>query len=210
MREGINRFVTDARTRKRRALSALPSARIGEAHGTVRVSGRIRQGDQSLKAPLSGRRCVGYELVIYISGAVTGGTGNMYQPPAWRRLVDMQKACPFLVADESGEARVDTSGPFSLILVDDRTGTTKGPHPGEHRELARFLKSKGIDATTWLGNWRAFKYGEGILREGDRVTIGGDTAEEIDPRGERTGLRSPPEKLVLRGTEARPLLIAKP
>jgi hypothetical protein len=72
------------------------------------------------------------------------------------------------------------------------------------------LSSKGITATTWFGRWRALQYGEGVLREGDPVTIGGDSVEEIDPRGERTGLRSPPEKLVLRGTEARPLLIGKP
>jgi hypothetical protein len=209
MKEGIDRLLPGRTARKRRALAALPSARIGEAHGTVRVSGRIRPGEQLLKAPLSGRRCVGYELVIYTWGGVTSG-GAEYGTAEWRWLVDAQKACPFFVADEGGEARIDTSGPFSLALVHDRTGTTKGRYPGEHRALARFLKSKGIDATTWLGGWRAFKYGEGVLVEGELVTVGGDSAEEIDPRGERTGLRSPPEKLVLRGTEKRPLLIATP
>jgi hypothetical protein len=39
--------------------------------------------------------------------------------------------------------------------------------------------------------------------------FGGDSAREIDPGGDSPSPRSPPLRLILRGTDAQPLLIGR-
>jgi hypothetical protein len=188
-----------------RTLAAQPRARVQEAHGTVRLTGRVRRTGEPLYAPLSGRRCVAYEMFIY-ERLRPGGVGMS----GWHRFVEQRQVDPFVVADESGEARVDTSGPFRLALVHDRIGTTGGfgPYPGTHRELGQFLESVGVETRGWLGFWKVFHYREGVIEEGELVSVGGACTREVDPTGDRADPRSPPERLVLHGTEALPLLIS--
>jgi hypothetical protein len=47
-----------------------------------------------------------------------------------------------------------------------------------------------------------------VLEEGELVSVGGGSAREVDPTGDKPDPRSPPERLILRGTEALPLLIS--
>ena len=128
----------------------------------------------------------------------------------WHCLVEMRQACPFALADESGQARVDTSGPSVLALVHDRTGATGGlsRYPGKHPELGVFLESAGFVPSTLFGFWRPFRYAEGVLEEGEVASVGGACDREVDPTGDRGDARSPPERLVLRGSDTAPLLIS--
>jgi hypothetical protein len=192
-----------ARRRARRTERALAARRrtwVGEAHGPVRVTGRIHRDAKLLEAPLSGRRCVIYELVV--------DELSSESPSLWRRLLDLRQACPFLLEDDSGTARVETAGPGFVALVHDRVGVTSGIYPGNHRELSMVLESWGVLPTTWLGRWRPLRYAEGVLELGELVTVGGNGAREIDPGGESLGHRSPPQRLVIRGSEEEPLLIS--
>ena len=115
-----------------------------------------------------------------------------------------------MVADESGEAQVDTSGPFLLALVHDRTGDTGwfGGYPGKHGELAAFLESTGYQSTNWLGLWKAFRYAEGCSKRASSSRWAAPARVRWIPTGDRSDPRSPPERLVLRGTDALPLLIS--
>ena len=185
--------------RTERALAARQRTWISEAHGPVRVTGRIHRDAKLLEAPLSGRPCVVYELVIDELSSAT--------PPLGQRLLDLRQACPFLLEDDSGTARVDTAGPGFVALIHDRVGVTSGIYPGKHRELSRVLESSGLLPMTWLGRWRPLRYAEGVLEPGELVTVSGDGAREIDPGGDRTSVRSPPQRLVIRGNEEEPLLI---
>lgn len=183
-----------------RALAARPRSWICEARGPVRVTGRIHPDGEVLEAPLSGRRCVVSELLVDVQNH--DGTG------LWRRVVDLQQASPFLLSDETGTARVDTSGPFSLGLVHDRMGMARGAYPGAHLKLSVILEGMGLNPVNWLGRWRPIHYAEAVLERGELVSVGGDSLRELDQGGDSAGPRSPPERLVLRGTEAQPLLIA--
>ena len=185
--------------RTERALATRQRSWISQAHGPVRLTGRIHQDAELLQAPLSGRRCVVYELVVeeLSSGA----------PSIWQRLLDLRQACPFLLADDSGTARIDTAGPGFVALVHDRVGVTSGIYPGDHLELSKVLESSGLLPMTWLGRWKPLRYAEGVLELGELVTVGGNGAREIDPAGDRPSLRSPPQRLVIRGSEEEPLLI---
>jgi hypothetical protein len=143
---------------------------------------------------------VAYEVVV----DTAGGRGG------WSRLVELREARPFLVADESGEARIDTSGPFLMSLSYDRTGDIGGfsKYPGEHQAVASFLSSLELVLTNWLGRWRQIHYAEGVLEESELVVVSAESVLEVDATGERASPRSPPQRLVLRGTEALPLLIS--
>jgi hypothetical protein len=200
-----NLLIPSRAKRVDRALAAKPRALVEEAEGTVRLAGRVRRIGDLLQAPLSGRPCVAYELCVNESGQ--GGP----ESSGWYRLIEMRQACPFVVADESGEARVDTDGPFRIAVTYDRTGTTRwfGEYPGIHRDLARFLKAEGYLATGWFGRWKVFHYAEGVIEEDQLVTVGGASAREFDAAGRPPDRRSPPERLVLRGTDAQPLLISE-
>ncbi|HXI59876.1 MAG TPA: hypothetical protein VNO55_27600 [Polyangia bacterium] len=196
-------FPTRAR-RISRALAAQRRVRVQEASGAVRLTGRVRRAGELLRSQLSGRPCVAYEVFVYVPGA-TGGQSMAN----WLRLVDLRQACPFVIADESGEARVDTSGPFFLALVHDRVGSTGfSRYPGKHGLLGLLLEERGFRPSNWLGFWKGFSYVEGVLKEGELVSVGGGSAREVDPTGDKPDPRSPPERLVLRGTEALPLLIS--
>jgi len=199
-----NSFWPSRRRRVERALVARPRALVHDAHGTTRLTGRVRRIGELLCAPLSGRPCVAYEVVVQELGR-SSGPGV----PAWRS-VERSDAHPFLVADESGEARIDTSGPYLMSLSYDHSGNTGGfdKFPDKHPALATFLLSLAVVPTNWLGRWRRFRYAEGVLEEGELVSVSADSVLEVDPMGERADLRSPPRRLVLRGTEARPLLIS--
>jgi hypothetical protein len=76
-----------------------------------------------------------------------------------------------------------------------------------HHALSVILEEHGLKATNWRGRWRPIFYSEGVLEQGALVSVGGNAAPEIDQGGESAGPRSLPERLVLRGTDAQPLLI---
>jgi len=185
--------------RTERALAARQRTWISEAHGPVRVTGRIHRDAKLLEAPLSGRPCVVYELVI---DELSSGS-----PSLWQRFLDLRQACPFLLEDDSGTARIDTAGAGFVALIHDRVGVTSGIYPGNHLELSMVLESCGVLPMTWLGRWRPLRYAEGVLEPGELVTVGGNGAREIDPGGDRPSVRSPPQRLVIRGSEEEPLLI---
>jgi hypothetical protein len=182
--------------RDQRELEAYPDTLVSEGSGAVRVTGRVHGVRELLEAPLTGRPCVAYELIV-------GGQ----MPAGYLRLMNQQDARPFLVTDESGTARVDTSGPFRLALR-PQVGTTSGPYPGKHKALSLLLESRGLRAENWLGRWRRLNYAERVLEQEQLVSIGGPSDREPDPTAERSGPRSPPLRLVLRGTENHPLVIA--
>jgi hypothetical protein len=187
------------RSRINRALAARPRALVHDAHGTVRLTGRVRRIGDLLRAPLTGRPCVAYEVVVDEPG--TGG---------WQRCVELREVRPFMVADESGEARIDSSGPFLMSLSYHRTGNTSAfsIYPGLHEDLASLLSTEGVVSTSWFGRWKRFRYGEAVLEEGGLVSVSAGSVLEVDPTGERANQRSPPERVVLRGTQALPLLIS--
>jgi hypothetical protein len=189
--------------RIRRQLNAYPGTLVLSANGAIRVTGRLRGDGERLQAPLSGRPCVAYELVVDGWVRLGGGPDSTVR----RRFVDLRDARPFLVTDESGTARIDTSGSFRLALRPDFAGRTRGAYPGKHHALSLLLESRGIVATGWLGRWKPFDYAEGVLAEDQLVSVGGPSDREVDPTGERSGPRAPPVRLVLRGTEGQPLLI---
>jgi hypothetical protein len=185
----------DARTT--RALSERPRTSIRDgADGIVRVTGRVRRRGELLKAPVSGRPCVAFQLLV-----------EHHSGDGWGKLLELRDARPFVIADETGEALVDTAaGPFHLALnSDERGGTGLFDRIGE----AQLQALMSVGAFESPGRTRGKRrYREGILREGETVAVGGRGVREVSAEAPSINPREPPQWLVLRGTADEPLLIS--
>lgn len=152
-----------------------------------------------MTAPLSGRPCVAFKVSVV-----------QRQTRMWFPVLNLRKAHPFAVADETGEALVDTSGGYKLLLVPELEGHTDWSDRADAetlKALGDLLRSRKIATKNWYGGWKKMRYEEAILAEGDKVTVGGLGFHESSAVGTRANLRDPPQRLVLRGTPGQPLLI---
>lgn len=182
--------------RVRRALARRPRVQIDAASGRkLRVTGRVRPRGEPLIAPVSGRPCVAFQLFV-----------EERNGRRWIDLLELRDAQSFTVADETGEALVDTSGPFALALVPDEQGAMGWFDRITPAQLQALRSTLGSRATTWYGGWKRLRFKEGLLETDDRVSVGGSGEREQSPEGQ-SNLREPPERLVLRGTADEPLLI---
>ena len=102
-------------------LKATPWADIGEAPTGVdiRLSGRLAflEG-KSLTAPMSGRKCAAWRILIeeeFREGQRDG------EPSKWEKVVDEFEAMDFLLIDDTGCARVESTH-LTLVAEYDATG----------------------------------------------------------------------------------------
>ena len=191
----------DGHARERR-----PRARIREIRdGLVRVTGQVRCHGELLRAPVSGRPCAAFHVLVEERRSFRT------QDNGWTVLLDLQDARPFSVVDDSGQATVDTSGPMELALKGIR-GPMRRPDPAKRAQLEgvkRLLESRGFSTRTLLGLPRTLLYEETIVAEGQKISVDGLGIHEVASDGERGGPREP-EHVVLRGTKEEPLLISDP
>lgn len=148
----------------RRTLAQAPKRAVAEApHGQlVRLAGRAQLFEESLQAPLSGRPCVHYLLVVeeYRSSGKSG---------RWVEVIREEVSVDFLLRDASGAARVRMGGARVDIARDrsTRSGTFDDATPTEAAILARH----GKEATTFFGFNRKHRYHEGVLELDEHVTV---------------------------------------
>jgi hypothetical protein len=91
------------------------------------------------------------------------------------------------------------------------SSSTNGTHCAARqpirRALTRLLEG-GASTKNILGLARSISYEEGILADKQEVSVTGLGLQEVTPDGESAGVRSPPMRLILRGTSAEPLRIS--
>ena len=173
--------------RTRRHLRGARRSAIVEApnHAVVKITGRLGYALQPILAPLTGRRCALYSVVVWRE----------------RALIRDVDGVSFYLTDPSGHALVEISDPsrLRLALVNDarfRLGTQQVAD----RELEAFLRWHGRRARRLLGRSEPIQFEEGVLEEGEEVTVCGVGAWEVDPSPEAwmVGYRDFPRRLRLR------------
>jgi hypothetical protein len=164
---------------------------IGKIHGTLRYL------DEPLKAPLSGRLCAYYEVLVeeYRSNGKSG---------SWHEIICERQSQDFLVEDETGMARVTMQGAEVAVVKDSHraSGTFKAATP----DLEAFLARHGRSSKGWLFN-KSLRYKEGVLAAGELVAVCGLGTREPDPdpRAATGGYRDQAMRLVLSGNAEMPL-----
>ena len=163
----------------RPALSAIqrdPGREI--AGGNVRVTGKAWNQGPLLHAPVTQRPCLAYHLRL-----------EEQDEGRWREVLVLRDARPFLVEDEIGKVLVQPEKDFDVALAEHALGgssTMKVEDPARYRNLASVLQTAGISLTVpWLGFERNFRCFEGVVEQGEVVSVLGHAAHEVRPDGER-------------------------
>lgn len=158
----------------KRRIRSLPKSSIAETPEgiDVRVTGELEYVDglAPLVAPLSGRACVAWRVIV----RERRGGKNKH----WVKVVEEESAIDFVLVDPSGRARVDGTA-LSLALDVDASGGT-GFFQQDVPQLERFLSDRGISTRGFIFG-KTLQYKEGVLELGEKVTVAGSATWEKDP-----------------------------
>jgi hypothetical protein len=175
----------------RQTIADLPDGQPGRIVGVVLAA-------EPLEAPLSGRRCVYFEIVVESDA---GGD----DPPrhhAWQRRVS------FVIDDGTGRAFVDADSARMTPLADRYTasGEYDAPSVREAALLARFGEDGGPRY-----RHRRHRYREAVIEVGASVVMVGAGVREPDPDALGAPYRGgQPTRLRMISSVRNPLVISKP
>lgn len=171
---GVGGWYFSEHQRRLRELREVDVIKIADvvAGDVVRIVGVLRHEGELLRAPLSGRACVHFD--VRVSELVSRGKHS-----SWVERFSEIGSRPFVIEDESGRALVETTR-FVCAIVRDanrRSGTFQDATP----EMEALLSRHAMDSTGFLGLNRSLRYEEGVLEPGERVTVLGRARWEDDP-----------------------------
>ncbi|MFB6319611.1 hypothetical protein [Saccharicrinis sp. FJH54] len=131
---------------------------------TAKISGKIEIVGEALQAPLSGRKCAAY--MVLVEQKVSNGKSTH-----WRTIIKEEKACRYVIRDGYKCAWVNHNNCKSYIVQDKnyRSGLWNDATP----ELENFLNLHGYKSENILGLNKTVRYKEGVLENGERVAVAG-------------------------------------
>jgi hypothetical protein len=184
----------------RRALRAAPMVRIADAKTgeVIRISGRIRAVGDMVRAPLSQRQCVFYDVTVEEARS-RGKSGQ------WTQIVRETDGVDFLVEDRTGKALVYAGG-MKVVTVKDHERQS-GTFNDATADLEAFLARHGKWSKGLVFN-KNLRYREGVFEPGDRITVLGLARweQDPDPTSAGTGYRDVPKRLVVSPRKDGPVL----
>lgn len=130
----------------------------------ARIQGTIVYAGKSLTAPLSGRRCSYYYILV--EEKRSSGKSS-----SWHNLIEEEVAGDVVIRDGNSYAIIDTNMVKSYLVQDAQysSGFLNDASP----VLEAYLKKHGQKSTDWLGFNDTLRYKEGILEEGELLTVVG-------------------------------------
>lgn len=185
----------------KRALRSRSSVPIAEARARsrVKVVGRVVAVGEPLSAPITGRPCVHWQLVI--ESKQRSGKSDL-----WVEVLRRQGVQDFFVADETGRALVRPGESWQFAAEADRAPAS--PAAEIEPRLWDFLRAE-LETIPEAAMGTRLRCREGVYEIGEEVAvIGRATLEpDPDPPPERAGsYREPPKRLCLDPSAKLPLL----
>jgi hypothetical protein len=153
----------------------IAEARSAEA---ARIVGEVQDGEK-LAAPLSGRLCVHYVVMVVRATVMNKAAwapvdlGTWREPPP-EQLLREERGVSFCVVDGSGRALVDSAGAVTELMQDWYTLTEIEPLTEAQRA---FLLRNGLESHVG----RPLALYEAVLQPGDRVSIQAVGVREPEP-----------------------------
>ncbi|MBI5533731.1 MAG: hypothetical protein HY898_13505 [Deltaproteobacteria bacterium] len=192
----VNRVARGARDPIRRC-----TIRDAEEGRLVRIVGEMKADQESIRAPLSGREVLAYDVTVawtqYNSDEVFHTEGE---------------AVPFLLSDDSGLLRIDPCA--ARFEFEVRTAFQGGFLNALAPRVVEYLKARSIQTTTALGFNVGLMVREWVLEPGDTLAVIGIAHWESDPSGVPTaepGYRDTAKRLrVIAPPDGQVLLTARP
>ena len=196
---------TLAMRRLRRDICAVPRRSLADVaeDAVVRVTGIARPLGPVLEAPLSGRVCVCYAIVVY----------------EWRRdgsvsqLTTEEERVEFALDDELDDHAVIDPANATVSVAFDHT-TEWFPRGISSPAAMALLERRGFTGRTWKEPWsetRSLECCEAIVEVDERIAVVGTGIHEPDPRappaaGYRDGARA--QRLRIAGSSRQRLVIS--
>ncbi|MGL5890548.1 MAG: hypothetical protein ACRC3B_11720 [Bacteroidia bacterium] len=179
----------------KRGLRRYPQTRIGSFSdgGLGSVKGQVVASGQLLVAPLSGRKCVYYRVIVeeYRSSGKSG---------SWYKIIDDVHSGTVLITDGSGYALINATKSRSHIVADAKY--TSGTFNDATPELENFLQQHNRKSTGMLNFNKSLRYKEGILEENEMIAVGGK-GEWKDARSLGFDLPVPQVLVITEGENAK-------
>lgn len=194
---GVRRYMSPT-NQLRRQLRDSPRRSLAELpEGTAaRIVGRAEALDDTLEAPLTGRRC------LYYTAIVEACNGKV-----WREIIHEDRAVMFILDDGSARAIVDPSASKVVLEFDGNSASGVLDNPNE-REQA-FLDAHGTAGKRLIFN-RSLRYREAVIEVGETIAIFGAAVREPDPTGtpEAAYRGEAPTRLLMTSSRKQPMIIS--
>ena len=131
----------------------------------AKIIGRAKHVNQPLEAPLSGRKCVYYQVIVEVKG-----------DKSWRRIINDEKHQDFFIESNSEMAIVKMSllqkSMKRFFLVKDYKEKS-GFRNDATEKLERYLKLHNKKSTAFLGINKTVRYSEGVIELNEPITVKG-------------------------------------
>lgn len=141
-----------------------PINRIQE-HEYAKVIGRAKHVNKSLEAPLSGRKCIYFHVVVEVKG-----------DKSWRKIIDEEKHQDFFIESNSEMAIVKMSSiqksmrRFYLVKDYKEKSGFRNDAP---EKLEIYLKQHNKKSTGLFGVNKTVRFSEGIIELNEAIAVKG-------------------------------------
>lgn len=130
----------------------------------AKVVGKVEFAGEPLTAPLSGRKCA-YYYVLVEEQVSTGKSSH------WKTIIEEEVGGKFVIRDGRHCAHIDSRNVKS-VLVEDRVYKS-GFGNDATSELERYLNAHGHKSEGTFGWNKTIQYKEGVLEEGELIAAMG-------------------------------------
>jgi len=128
----------------------------------AKVIGKVEFVGDPLIAPLSGRQCAYYHILV--EEEVSSGDDS-----DWNTLIEEEKAGTFVIRDGRYCAHINCSN-IKSYLVQDRVFAS-GYKNDATEVLEKYLQSHGKKSEGLFGFNKTLRYKEGVLEEGELIAV---------------------------------------
>lgn len=166
----------------------------------AKVVGKLVYDEHTLTAPLSGRACAYYEVVV--EERVSRGDTS-----SWRQIIKDVEFADFVLEDSSGSAVVRMQAAQVLVVKDSHAKSGTFDDATEVEEA--FLRKHHRESKGWVFN-KALRYKEGVLEQGEEVAVLGHGTWEANPDQSAVpgNYRETARRLVMRSGKDAPLYVS--
>lgn len=138
-------------------ISAFLSGDIAKVVGNVEFVG------EPLIAPLSGRRCAYYYVLV--EQLVSSGKSSH-----WTKIIEEEVGGTFVIRDGRYRAHINSDSTLKTYIVQDEEYES-GFRNDPTETLENFLRAHDIESETMLGFNKKIRYKEGVLEEGECMAV---------------------------------------
>ena len=132
----------------------------------AKVVGRVRPPGEPLIAPLTGRKCVYWEIEV-----------TEWEGTRARQITRTHDQRDFVIEDGTGRALVATRRSAIAAKIDARWAR----HDDENARAREALRALGIKAYDGVGAARQLTYSEAVIEVGEQIAASGRCSWESDP-----------------------------